>query len=44
MLHGQQNIKNVNYYVITTEFFMNIKSDEQSLFKPSPTHACTESM
>jgi len=34
----------VNYYVLTTEFFMSIKSDEQSLFKPSPTHACMESM
>jgi hypothetical protein len=34
----------VNYYVLTTESFMNIKSDKQNLFKPSPTHACKESM
>jgi hypothetical protein len=30
----------VNHYILTTEFFMNIKSDEQSLFKPSLRHAC----
>jgi hypothetical protein len=32
-----------NHYVLTTEFFMNVKSDEQSLFKPSPTQACKQS-
>ena len=34
----------VNYFVLTTEFFMNIKLDEQSLFQPSPTRAHTVSM
>jgi hypothetical protein len=31
-----RTIQYVNHYVLTTEFFMNIKSDEQSFFK------CTE--